>query len=457
MKAKIFISYSEFDKNKLRAIQNAMKKRDGLDPIIVSERCEVGKNLTDKVKQCIYEADCLMPILTRKSISSQWVNQEIGFAKALERPIIPLVESSLLDELKGFIHKQIDLPFKFIGAESDSQKEARNFRKCYKSALEYIIESSQITPTHRAKRGKLRITKPTETYVSSEYVEVSGINAKPGSAIIVITSLYGKHLAPQKGYAIADNLGNWKYDRCHLFNINKDRIVYAIAVDLVYEQSVRELLAEHRKPPRENAIDLFQQILKNEQIPFEISPGKKLVRRSLFSAVTVPRVDPKIPRISVRSSEGHPIKGATVVAIAENNTTKSGKTNDEGIVELVIATKRAYKLLIAHPEHPGAIIHAWDTSKDTNITLTVMENTGSVICMSTGYIPGLSGRLNPILDTSDRTYLYADNIAIDGGKNQPATFRVDVPFKLEDPDGVVMQVRVLHIQGCTSLLQYVRM
>ena len=279
MKAKIFLSYSEFDKKKLKALRNAMKKRDELDPIVVSERRKVGQSLTDKVKQCMQEADCLMPILTRKSISSQWVNQEIGFAEALKIPIIPLVEECLLDKLKGFIHKQIDLPFVFIGVESDSKKEARNFRKCYVSVLDYVTASSQITTIQHAKPGKLMITRPTETYVSNEYVEVSGINAKPGAAIIVITSLYGKHIAPQKGYAIADNLGNWIYDRCHLFNINKDRIVYAIAVDLVHEQRVRELLAYHRKPPKENAMDLFQQILNNEQIPFEISQGKKLVRR----------------------------------------------------------------------------------------------------------------------------------------------------------------------------------
>ena len=75
--------------------------------------------------------------------------------------------------------------------------------------------------------------------------------------------------------------------------------------------------------------------------------------------------------------------------------------------------------------------------------------------MSTGYIPGLSGRLNPILDTSNRTYLYADNIAIEGGKNQPVTFKVNEPFELEDADGIVMQVRVLHIQGRTTLLEFV--
>lgn len=76
--------------------------------------------------------------------------------------------------------------------------------------------------------------------------------------------------------------------------------------------------------------------------------------------------------------------------------------------------------------------------------------------MGTGYIPGLQGRLNPILDTNNRTYLYADNIAINGGQNQPVTFSVNTPCELEDCDGVVMEVTVLHIQGRTSLLQFVR-
>ncbi len=45
---------------------------------------------------------------------------------------------------------------------------------------------------------------------------------------------------------------------------------------------------------------------------------------------------------------------------------------------------------------------------------------GSVVFdESTGHVPGLAGRLNPILDTSHRTYLYASNIAINGGQNLP--------------------------------------
>lgn len=179
-------------------------------------------------------------------------------------------------------------------------------------------------------------------------------------------------------------------------------------------------------------------------------------RRTLCSITTIPRVAPKTPRISVVTKSGAPVTAATVVAIADNNTCKDTKTDTSGNATLIIPTRRWYRLLVAHPDFPGAIILSWDTAEDVKITLTPTENTGSVICHGTGYIPGLKGRLNPILDTSNRTYLYADNIAIDGGKNQPVVFKVNHPIELEDCDGVVMVVRVLHIQGRISLIEFVR-
>ena len=179
-------------------------------------------------------------------------------------------------------------------------------------------------------------------------------------------------------------------------------------------------------------------------------------RKSLFSTNSIPKSNPKKSLITVISSLDECIQGASVVAIADNGTTKSSSSDKNGVAELIIATRRNYQLLIAHRNYPGAIIQAWDSDEDINITLAATENTGSIICMGTGYIPGLQGRLNPILDTNNRTYLYADNIAINGGQNQPVTFSVNTPCELEDCDGVVMEVTVLHIQGRTSLLQFVR-
>lgn len=81
---------------------------------------------------------------------------------------------------------------------------------------------------------------------------------------------------------------------------------------------------------------------------------------------------------------------------------------------------------------------------------------GSVVfAESTGHLPGLAGRLNPILDTSHRTYLYASNIAINGGQQQPVPF---VPgeedLHLMDADGKSLLVRVVAIAGRSSVLDY---
>lgn len=190
-----------------------------------------------------------------------------------------------------------------------------------------------------------------------------------------------------------------------------------------------------------------------------VSSGRTIpsesIRRAVFSVANLPRTDPLNATVSLVSTSGQPVAGASITAIADNGTTKNGTTSADGRTTLTIHTRRVYELLIAHPHHPGVVIHSWDPNEDLSVTVADSENTGSIICHSTGYIPGLAGRLSPIFDSHSRKYLYADNIAISGGLPQPVAFQIDVPLELEDSNGVFMQVRVLYIQARTSLLQFV--
>jgi Predicted nucleotide-binding protein containing TIR-like domain len=193
------------------------------------------------------------------------------------------------------------------------------------------------------------------------------------------------------------------------------------------------------------------------QTPAHVAPTAGALAAAPFTASTVLRVNSDTPHVTVISSDGKPVANAVVLAIAVNNTTKQAVTDGAGCAVLTITAGRSYQLLIAHPNFPGAVVRSWDSKEDITVTLSATENTGSILCAEgTGNIPGLQGRLNPILDAGKRMYLYGDNIAIDGGKPQPSPFEINVPFKLEDCDGVAMEVRVLHIQGRTSLLQFVR-
>lgn len=180
------------------------------------------------------------------------------------------------------------------------------------------------------------------------------------------------------------------------------------------------------------------------------------VRRDFSTARRFVSAPPASLNVRVIDDEGRPIGSCTVVALADNNTTLEAKTASDGCSTLSVLTRRMYRLLISHPNFPAAIVEKVDPIESIEVVLQRTDNVGTVIIHSTGYIPGLTGRLNPILDTSNHTYLYADNIAIDGGANQPAQFKLDEPIELEDSNGVVTFVTIKLIAGRTSLLQYLR-
>ena len=89
------------------------------------------------------------------------------------------------------------------------------------------------------------------------------------------------------------------------------------------------------------------------------------------------------------------------------------------------------------------------------IKLQKLPNGGSIIFPNaTGYIPDLKGRLSPILDTLNRTYFYADNIAINRGKRQPVNFNFGKSLHLQDSNGTEKIVYVIEIRGKSVLLEY---
>lgn len=134
MKHGIFISYSDFDKDKVELIVNELEGNTKFFPIVIASNREALKPLAQKVADGIIQAKIILPIMTQKSIQTQWINQEIGFATALSKKIMPIVESNLIDMLKGFIHKQIDLPYNFL-PNTNKVQEHKDFVKQVRAIL----------------------------------------------------------------------------------------------------------------------------------------------------------------------------------------------------------------------------------------------------------------------------------------------------------------------------------
>lgn len=152
-----------------------------------------------------------------------------------------------------------------------------------------------------------------------------------------------------------------------------------------------------------------------------------------------------------------PLPGAEVLALFPNRTWKHvvADENGEAAVDLY-TTELPMTVFGAASGHAAHLVRDWLPAVGAlTLDLAALPRGGSVIFPeATGHVPGLKGRLNPVRDDLDRTYLYASNIAIGQGRPQPVHFVPGEELQLTDSDGAVLFVRILEVIGRSAVLEY---
>lgn len=165
---------------------------------------------------------------------------------------------------------------------------------------------------------------------------------------------------------------------------------------------------------------------------------------------------PATPVITVRC-DGAPLPGADILALFPNKTWRRASTDANGTASVDLHSSHLpMTVFVAAPGVSAGQVGGWIPAEEALvIELNALNDGGSILFPdATGDVPGLDGRLNPIRDTLDRTYLYASNIAINGGQPQPAAFRLGEALQLTDAEGREAQVRIVDIVGRSALLEY---
>ena len=165
---------------------------------------------------------------------------------------------------------------------------------------------------------------------------------------------------------------------------------------------------------------------------------------------------PATPVITVRCA-GAPLSDVDILALFPNKTWRRASTDANGTASVALhSTHLPMTVFAAAPGVSASQVTGWIPAEEALvIELDALPNGGSVLFPeATGNLPGLDGRLNPIRDTLDRTYLYASNIAINGGQPQPVAFRLGEPLQLTDAEGREAQVRIVNIVGRSALIEY---
>lgn len=100
MTLQIFVVHSEDEGYILSKIRRATKDND-INFLIAEEHYDPKKSLSEKIEDLIEISNLVLIIWTTSGRSSQWVNQEIGYAKAHGRQMVIFKELSV--DLEGFL------------------------------------------------------------------------------------------------------------------------------------------------------------------------------------------------------------------------------------------------------------------------------------------------------------------------------------------------------------------
>ena len=151
------------------------------------------------------------------------------------------------------------------------------------------------------------------------------------------------------------------------------------------------------------------------------------------------------------------LEGADVLALFPDHTWLRATTDAQGHARLNFRFDRlAMTVFAAAPGYAAGIKHDWvPAERPLALEMNPLLGGGAVIFPEdAGALPGLKGRLNPVRDSLDRTYLYASNLAINQGRPQPVRFLPGEELRLTDTNGNERWARIVAIEGRSALVEY---
>ncbi len=111
----VFLSHFSEDKEWVEQIAQKLLS-ENIKPYLFERDPQPGESISEKIQNAISDSDAFVVLVTKEGQASKWLNAEIGYAKAVEIPIIPLVDSRI---------KNPELPF--IGDTEYIRVDLKNF------------------------------------------------------------------------------------------------------------------------------------------------------------------------------------------------------------------------------------------------------------------------------------------------------------------------------------------
>ena len=187
---------------------------------------------------------------------------------------------------------------------------------------------------------------------------------------------------------------------------------------------------------------------------FELIGEREL--KLVLPAASPPLPDGIAARVTILHDEtGEPLQGTHVLLIYPNRTFLEGRTDAFGHADFGLYARLPVTVLCATQGYRARVVNDYLPDEPLELRMKPAADGGSLIIGNrSGHLPGIRGRLSPKLDSLDRTYLYADNVAINDGLQQPVQFKIDEAVRLTDSLGASATLWFREMRGSSSVFDY---
>lgn len=150
----VFISYSSLNREQTDKIRGIFNK-NGIESWIAPDDIPVGSKYAQVINKAIKNCACLVLVLTKESVRSQWVAKEVERAINYKKPIIPiqLEDVVLTDEFELYISTDQILPITNIVDSDPKVQSLIATVKAYVALSTYDKQTLQKEIIEEAKRA----------------------------------------------------------------------------------------------------------------------------------------------------------------------------------------------------------------------------------------------------------------------------------------------------------------
>ena len=194
--------------------------------------------------------------------------------------------------------------------------------------------------------------------------------------------------------------------------------------------------------------------LAGQQPIFDVVGEREL--RVVLPAARPPVAEGIAVRVLITHSDtGDPLPGVNVLMLYPNRTYREARTDAFGRAEFVLHARLPMTVLCAANGFMAHVTRDYLPDGPLDVRMRPDPDGGSLmIAKGTGHLPAIQGRLHPVLDSLDRTYLYADNVAINDGQTQPVHFALNEPVRLTDSLGANATLWFREMVGASCVFDY---